>query len=67
VEDGKLVGDTQEARDLLKRLRSKPVHIRGDRFKAKPRRNVPERSKPTAAQTRARKKNIKKAQAAREK
>jgi hypothetical protein len=67
VEDGKLVGDTQDAKDLLKRLRSKPVHIRGDRFKARPRRNVPERAKPTAAQTRARKKNIKKAQAAREK
>jgi hypothetical protein len=67
VEDGKLVGDTQDAKDLLKRLRSKPVHIRGDRFKARPRRNVPERAKPTAAQTRARKKNIKKVQAAREK
>ena len=65
VEDGKLVGDTQEAKDLIKRLRSRPTHIRGDRFQAKPRRNVPERSKPTAAQTRARKKNIKKAQAAR--
>ena len=65
VEDGKLVGDTKEAKDLLKKLRSKPVHIRGDRFQAKPRRNVPERSKPTAAQTRARRQNIKKAQAAR--
>ena len=65
VEDGKLVGDTQEAKDLIRKLRSRPVHIRGDRFQAKPRRNVPERSKPTAAQTRARKKNIKKAQAAR--
>jgi hypothetical protein len=65
VEDGKLVGDTQEAKDLIRRLRSRPTHIRGDRFQAKPRRNVPERSKPTAAQTRARKKNIKKAQAAR--
>ena len=65
VEDGKLVGDTQEAKDLIRKLRSRPTHIRGDRFQAKPRRNVPERSKPTAAQTRARKKNIKKAQAAR--
>lgn len=65
VEDGKLVGDTQEAKDLLKKLRSKPVHLRGDRFEAKPRRNVPERSKPTAAQSRARRKNIKKAQAVR--
>ncbi|HSL47347.1 MAG TPA: hypothetical protein VK897_28160 [Anaerolineales bacterium] len=65
VEDGKLVGDTQEARDLIRRLRSRPVQIRGDRFQAKPRRNVPERSKPTTAQTRARKQNIKKAQKAR--
>jgi hypothetical protein len=62
VEDGKLIGDTQEAKDLIKRLRSRPTHIRGDRFQAKPRRNVPERSKPTAAQSRARKQNIKKAQ-----
>lgn len=67
VEDGKLVGDTKDAKDLLKKLRSKPVQIRGDRFEAKPRRNVPERSKPTAAQTRARSENIKKAQSAREK
>ena len=65
VEDGKLVGDTQEAKDLLRKLRSRPVHLRGDRFQAKPRRNVPERSKPTVAQTRARRQNIKKAQAAR--
>ena len=65
VEDGKLVGDTQEARDLIRKLRSRPTQIRGDRFEAKPRRNVPERSKPTAAQSRARKQNIKKAQKAR--
>lgn len=65
VEDGKLVPDTKDARDLIKKLGSKPVHLSGDRFEAKPRRNVPERSKPTAAQTRARRQNIKKAQAAR--
>jgi hypothetical protein len=64
LEDGKLVGDTKDAKDLLKKLRSKPVHIRGDLFEAKPRRNIPERSKPTAAQQRARRQNIKKAQAA---
>lgn len=64
VEDGKLVGDTQEAKDLIRKLRSRPVQIRGDRFQAKPRRNVPERSKPTAAGTRARKQNVKKAQRA---
>ena len=39
VQDGKLVGDTKDARDLIRKLRSKPVHIRGDRFEAKPRRN----------------------------
>ncbi len=64
VEGDSLVGDTQEARDLLKKLRSKPVHKTGDIFEAKPRRNVPERSKPTAAQKKARSQNIKKAQAA---
>jgi hypothetical protein len=62
VEHGKLVGDTQEVKDLIKRLRSTPRQVRGDRFQAKPRRNTPERSKPTAAQSRARKQNIKKAQ-----
>jgi hypothetical protein len=67
VENGKLVPDTKDARDLIKKLGSKPVHVSGDRFEAKPRPNVPERSKPTAAQTRARRQNIKKAQAARSK
>jgi hypothetical protein len=67
VEDGKLVGNTKEARDLIKKLGSEPVRKRGDRFEAKPRQNVPERSKPTAAQQRARKQNIKKAQATRRK
>ena len=67
IEGDKLVGDTKDAKDLLKKLRSTPVHLRGDRFEAKDRPNVPERSKPTAAQTRARRENIKKAQAARRK
>ena len=66
VEDGKLIGDTKDAKDLLKKLRTRPVKIRGYRFEAKPRRNVTERSKPTAAQTRARRHNVKKAQSARE-
>ena len=57
VEEGKLVGDTREAKDLIKKLRTRPVQIRGDRFEAKPRRNVPERSKPTAAQQRARRRH----------
>ena len=67
VENGKLVGDTREAKELIKNLGSQPVHVLGDRFKAKDRRNVPEKSKPTAAQTRASRQNIKKAQATRAK
>jgi len=42
LEGDKLVPDTKEAREVLKTLGSKPAHIRGDRFKAKPRENVPE-------------------------
>jgi len=66
VENGKLVGDTKDAKDLIKKLGSQPVLVTGDRFKAKDRPDVPERAKPTAAQTRARGQNIKKAQAARQ-
>lgn len=65
VSGDSLVGDTSEAKDLLKKLGSKPVHKSGDRFEAKPTRNVPEGSKPTSAQRKARSENIKKAQAAR--
>jgi len=67
VEGGKLVPDTKEAKDLIKKLGAEPVRKSGDRFEARDRPNVPERSKPTAAQTRARRENIKKAQAARSK
>ncbi len=67
VDEGKLVPDTKDAKDLLKKLGTKPVHLSGDRFKAKDRPNVPERVKPTPAQMRARSANIKKAQAARRK
>lgn len=66
VEDGKLVGDTKDVKDLIRKLGSKPVRIGGDRFEARPRRNVPEGAKPTAAQSRARRQNINRAQAARE-
>ena len=66
VENGKLVGDTKDAKDLIKKLGSQPVQVTGDRFKAKDRPDVPEKAKPTAAQTRARHQNIKKAQAARQ-
>ncbi|MDO8533481.1 MAG: hypothetical protein Q7S17_01905 [Xanthobacteraceae bacterium] len=61
----RLVADTAEARKVLKTLGSQPRRIGGDRFRAKPRPDVPERDKPTPAQRRARRLNIKKAQAAR--
>ena len=66
VENGKLVGDTKDAKDLIRKLGSQPVQVTGDRFKAKDRPDVPEKSKPSAAQTRARHQNIRKAQAARQ-
>lgn len=66
VRNGRLVPDTPAARKVLEGLGSKPVHVQGDRFKAKDRPNVPERTKPTPAQQRARRENIKKAQAARQ-
>lgn len=64
-EGKRLVADCADACDLLKTLGAKPIHVRGDTFIAKPRPNVPEKEKPTAKQQRARRQNIKKAQAAR--
>jgi hypothetical protein len=61
--DGKMVADSLEAEKLLKSLGSAPVHIGGDRFRAKPRRDIPESDKPTPAMRRAQLANIKKAQA----
>ncbi len=65
MEGERLVPDTIEARVVLRGLGAKPAYISGDRFKAEPRKNVPEKKKPTPAQKRARLMNIKKAQAAR--
>lgn len=65
IENGRLVADTAEARKVLKALGAAPKLIRADRFRARPRPNVPERAKPTPAQQRARQRNIKKAQSAR--
>jgi hypothetical protein len=64
VEDGILVGDTAETRKLLSGLGSSATLVRNDRFRAIPRRNVPENKKPTPAMRRAQRVNIKKAQAA---
>jgi hypothetical protein len=52
---------------VLEQLGSDPEHKEGDIFNAKPRLNVPEAEKPTPAQRRAQKENIKKAQAAKKK
>jgi len=65
VEGDRLVPDHRDAKDLFDELDATPVHVKGDVFKAKDRPNVPEKMKPTAAQKRAQKSNIKKAQAAR--
>lgn len=65
IDDGRLVGDTAEARKLLKSLGSVPRRIQGDRFRAEPRRNIPESEKPTVKQVTAWRRNIRKAQAAR--
>ncbi len=65
IEGDRLVPDSDEAKALFKSLGSPPEHIEGDRFKAKPRRDIPESEKPTAAMRRAQLANIRKAQAAR--
>jgi len=67
MQDSKLVPDTKDAKNVIEQLGSQPVHMIGDRFKARPRGNIPESAKLTPAQTRARRKNIKKAQVARTK
>lgn len=73
IQDNRLIPDTKGAKDVIKQLGAQPVHLSGDRFKAKEKSNGtqrvqnqrPQSSKPTQAQMRARRANIKKAQAAR--
>lgn len=65
VTSGKLIPDTVDAKNLLSTLGSEPKYLKGDIWKAKDRRNIPESEKPTAAQKKARKENIAKAQQAR--
>ena len=65
LEGATLVTDTDDARKLIDALGTKPKHVKGDVFEAKDRPNVPESKKPTEAQQRARRENIKKAQQAR--
>lgn len=65
VVDEVLVGKSKDVKDVLAKLQSKPKRFKEDVFKARPRRNVPEKEKPTPAMKKAQTKNIKKAQAAR--
>jgi len=62
-----LVGKTSDAKKLLGKLQGTPKRVKGDIFKCRPRKNIPEKAKPTPAMRRAQKRNIKKAQAARRK
>lgn len=62
-----LIGDTAKIKNILSKLRSKPKRVKKDIFRAKPRKDIPERTKPTPAMRRAQRRNIKKAQAARRK
>jgi hypothetical protein len=64
LEKGRLVPDSAEAKKLFASLGSAPVQVSGDRFRAMPRRDIPEDEKPTPAMRRAQLANIKKAQAA---
>ena len=65
VRSGRLVAGSAEARKLLRNLGSTPVQTAGDRFRARPRINIPESEKPTPKQLKAWRLNIRKAQAAR--
>jgi len=67
VSGNTLVGISSDAKKVISRLSSKPRKVKGDIFEAKPRRNIPEKSKPTKAMKTAQKRNIKKAQATRRK
>src|SRR5260221_14664412 len=58
LQDNKLVPDTKDAKAVIEQLGSKPVHMIGDRFKASPRGKIPESTKPTLTQQRARRKNV---------
>jgi hypothetical protein len=49
VENGRLVADTAEARKVIGMLGSAPRHVLGDRFRAKPRANIPAGAAPRAA------------------
>jgi hypothetical protein len=65
VSSGVLVGNNSKVKNILSKLGSKPKRTTADVFHAKPRRDIPESEKPTAAMRRAQRRNIRKAQRAR--
>lgn len=65
IENDRLVPDTDDAKDLIEKLGSEPIHVKADIFEAKDRPDIPENKKPTEAQRKAQRENIRKAQAAR--
>lgn len=54
---GHLKIDDPKMHTALKQIRGRIVHVKGDVFRAHPRRNIPESEKPTLAQRRAWRKN----------
>lgn len=64
-ENKKLIITDLKAKTVLKSIQEPIEHVKGDIFKAKPRKNIAEKDKPTVAQKKAYAKNIKKAQQAR--
>lgn len=67
VRNGHLIVTGAKAKSVLKNIRGHIYHVKGDVFRAHPRRNVPEAAKPTPAMRRAQRTNIKKAQRAKKK
>ncbi len=66
IENRELAADTPGAQEILDVI--VPVkHVKADIFKEHPRKNIPERKKPTAAKKRAQRENIRKAQETRKK
>lgn len=67
TKNNKLVIIDSDTRTVLDSIEGPIQYVKGDIFKAKPRKNIAEKDKPTEAQKEAWGKNIKKAQAARRK
>jgi hypothetical protein len=67
VKNGYLKSNSSKIKKVLQNLRGPIKKLKGDVFQAKPRKNIPEKDKPTKKQQMARKENIKKAQNAKKK